>query len=61
MPYPMTNNIETKTLSINLFNALRSLLTITEGEDLDSDSQKIIHFNIFDHKLLILHLRLHQQ
>ena len=40
MPYPMTNNIETKTLSINLFNALQSLITITEGEDLDSDSQK---------------------
>lgn len=45
MPYPMTNNIETKTLSINLFNALQSLLTITEGKNLGSDSQKIIHFN----------------
>ena len=41
----MTNKVETKTLSINLFNALQSLVTITEGEDLDSDSQKIIHFN----------------
>tara|TARA_R110002110_G_scaffold318717_1_gene531565 strand:- start:235 stop:660 length:426 start_codon:yes stop_codon:yes gene_type:complete len=30
---------------INLFNFLESLLTITEGEDLDSDSQKISHFN----------------
>jgi hypothetical protein len=30
---------------LNLYNFLQSLLTITEGEDLDSDSQKITHFN----------------
>ena len=30
---------------INLFNFLESLLTITEGEDLDSDSKKLNHFN----------------
>ena len=30
---------------INLFNFLESLLTITEGEDLDSDSKKLSHFN----------------
>ena len=30
---------------LNLFNFLESLLTITEGEDLDSDSQKLSHFN----------------
>ena len=30
---------------IGLFNAVSSLLVITEGENLESDSQKIIHFN----------------
>ena len=30
---------------INLFNFLESLLTITEGEDLESDSKKLNHFN----------------
>jgi|3_EtaG_2_1085321.scaffolds.fasta_scaffold10210_3 hypothetical protein len=30
---------------LNLFNFLESLLTITEGEDLDSDSKKLTHFN----------------
>ena len=30
---------------LNLFNFLESLLTITDGEDLDSDSQKLSHFN----------------
>tara|TARA_R100000654_G_scaffold34760_2_gene60203 strand:+ start:57 stop:461 length:405 start_codon:yes stop_codon:yes gene_type:complete len=32
-------------LAIQLFNAVQSLLTITEGEDLDSDSQRLIHFD----------------
>jgi len=36
-------NLEQKYL--NLFNFLESLLTITEGEDLDSDSKKLSHFN----------------
>ena len=31
---------------LNLFNFLESLLTITEGEDLDSDSKKLSHFNV---------------
>ena len=30
---------------LNLFNFLESLLTITEGEDLDSDTQKLSHFS----------------
>ena len=30
---------------MNLYNSVQSLLTITEGEDLDNDEQKIIHFN----------------
>ena len=30
---------------LNLFNFLESLLTITEGEDLDSDSKRLSHFN----------------
>ena len=30
---------------LNLFNFLESLLTITEGEDLESDSKKLSHFN----------------
>jgi len=30
---------------LNLYNLLESLLTITEGEDLESDSQRLIHFN----------------
>ena len=29
----------------NLYNFLQSLLTITEGEDLDSDSKRLIHFS----------------
>ena len=36
-------NLETSYL--NLYNAISSLLTITEGEDLESDSQKLSHFN----------------
>ena len=31
---------------LNLYIFLQSLLTITEGEDLDDDSNKIIHFNV---------------
>jgi len=30
---------------LNLFNFLQSLLSITEGEDLSSDSQKLNHFD----------------
>ena len=50
MPYPMLNKhsqkqyLELETVAINLFTAVQSLMTITEGEDLDSDSQKLIHF-----------------
>ena len=51
MPYPFTQKhsekqyLDLETNYLNLFNALSSLLTITEGEDLDSDSQRLIHFN----------------
>ena len=44
MPYPMLNKhsqkqyLELETVAINLFTAVHSLMTITEGEDLDSDS-----------------------
>ena len=37
--------MDLETNYLNLFSALESLLTITEGEDLDSDSQRLIHFN----------------
>ena len=37
--------MDLETNYLNLFNALSSLLTITEGEDLDSDSQRLSHFN----------------
>ena len=30
---------------LNLYNFLESLLIITEGEDLESDSQRLVHFN----------------
>jgi|TARA_R110002020_G_scaffold7979_4_gene32972 hypothetical protein len=51
MPTPfLKNHSEAQYLKleqhyINLYNFLESLLTITEGEDLDSDSQRLIHFN----------------
>jgi len=32
---------------LDLFNFLESLLTITQSEDLNSDSQKLNHFNAF--------------
>ena len=44
MPYPMLNKfsqnqyLEIEKNYFNLFNALQSLLTHTEGEDLDADS-----------------------
>lgn len=50
MPVPFLNKFSQKqyldleTVAINLFTAVQSLMTITEGEDLDSDSQKLIHF-----------------
>lgn len=51
MPYPFIQKhsekqyLDLETNYLNLFNALSSLLTITEGEDLDSDSQRLSHFN----------------
>ena len=50
MPYPMMKHCEKQYLDLethylNLFNFVQSLLTITEGEDLDSDSQRLIHFD----------------
>jgi hypothetical protein len=50
MPYPMLNKhsekqyIELETNFLNLFNFVQSLLTHTEGEHLDSDSQKLNQF-----------------
>ena len=50
MPVPFLNKhsekqyLELEKNYLNLYNFLQSLLSITEGEDLDSDSQKIIHF-----------------
>ena len=51
MPYPFLQKhsekqyLDLEANYLNLFNALSSLLTITEGEDLDSDSQRLSHFN----------------
>tara|TARA_X000001388_G_scaffold77361_2_gene77861 strand:- start:572 stop:994 length:423 start_codon:yes stop_codon:yes gene_type:complete len=51
MPYPFLNKhsekqyIELETNFLNLFNFVQSLMTHTEGEHLDSNSQKLIHFN----------------
>jgi hypothetical protein len=50
MPVPFLNKhsegqyLELEKNYLNLYNFLQSLLSITEGEDLDSDSQKVIHF-----------------
>ena len=51
MPYPFIQKhsekqyLDLETNYLNLYNALSSLLTITEGEDLNSDSQRLSHFN----------------
>lgn len=50
MPVPFLNKhsegqyLELEKNYLNLFNFLQSLLSITEGEDLDSDSKKLNHF-----------------
>ena len=50
MPYPMLNKhseaqyLELEKNYLNLFNALQSLLTHTEGEDFDQDSTKLVNF-----------------
>ena len=50
MPVPFLNKhsekqyIELETQFLNLFNFVQSLMTHTEGEHLDSDSQKLNHF-----------------
>ena len=50
MPVPFLNKhsesqyLELEKNFLNLYIFLQSLLTITEGEDLDSDSQRLIHF-----------------
>ena len=50
MPYPMLNQhsekqyLDLEKNYLNLFNALQSLLTHTEGEDFDQDSTRLIHF-----------------
>ena len=51
MPVPFLNKhseeqyLELEKHYLNLHSAMSSLLTITEGEDLDTDSQRLIHFN----------------
>lgn len=51
MPFPFLKRhsekqyLDLETNYLNLFGAVSSLLTITEGEDLNSDSQRLIHFN----------------
>lgn len=51
MPVPFLNKhsekqyIELETQFLNLFNFVQSLMTHTEGEHLDSNSQKLNHFN----------------
>ena len=50
MPYPFLKEhdekqyLELETKFLNLFGFLQSLLSITEGEDLESNNQKIIQF-----------------
>ena len=50
MPYPMLNKhseaqyLELEKNYLNLFNALQSLLTHTEGEDFDQESTKLVNF-----------------
>tara|TARA_R100000664_G_scaffold12249_1_gene19727 strand:- start:8825 stop:9247 length:423 start_codon:yes stop_codon:yes gene_type:complete len=50
MPYPMLNKhsekqyLELEKNYLNLYTFIQSCLSITEGEDLDSDSKKLIHF-----------------
>ena len=50
MPVPFLNKhsegqyLELEKNYLNIYNFLKSLLSITEGEDLDSDSKKLIHF-----------------
>ena len=50
MPVPFLNKhsekqyLELEKNYLNLYNFLQSLLSITEREDLDSDSKKLIHF-----------------
>ena len=50
MPVPFLNKhseaqyLDLEKNYLNLFNFLQSLLSITEGEDLDSDSKKLLQF-----------------
>lgn len=51
MPVPFLNKhseaqyLELEKYYLNLFNFLQSLLSTTEGEDLDSDNQRLNHFS----------------
>lgn len=51
MPVPFLNKhsekqyLELETYFLNLFGFLQSLLSITEGKDLESNNQKLIHFD----------------
>tara|TARA_R100001163_G_scaffold59465_2_gene48245 strand:- start:1046 stop:1459 length:414 start_codon:yes stop_codon:yes gene_type:complete len=51
MPYPLLKKptheqyLELEKNFLNLFNFVQSLLTITEGEDLENNDMKLSHFN----------------
>ena len=50
MPFPFNKHSENQYLELeknylNLFNFVQSLLTITEGEDLENNDMKLSHFN----------------
>ena len=51
MPFPFINKhsekqyLELENNYLNLYSFLESLLAITEGEDLNSDSHRLSHFN----------------
>ena len=52
MPVPFINKhseeqyLKLEQAYFNLYNFIESLLTVTEGEDLNSDSQRLSHFNV---------------
>ena len=61
MPVPFLNKhsekqyLELEKNYLNLYNFLQSLLSITEREDLDSDSKKLIHFGALCMRVRRLH------
>lgn len=43
--------LDLETNYLNLFNFVQSLLSITENKNIDSDSQRLIHFNALTSRL----------